>query len=302
VVWITDPNSASGFGGPNQTGVLRNMSEAGRSNTLAAYVTLGGLVWLAGGGAVDATMFPWNLANNDRTQPLGVRKYSNLVQSGRIELTAGRMVFDLAYWQSEIWVSNFDLSVGLPHKSIRAVGGWPSRVDGRTGTLIRSPDYSLLPSRLSRKSIADDPVPPFRSAGSYYTNTGIATCEVLVGDMAQLEDANPDPDTTNMVSTMDTLLIMSGYPLLNFANGPQVLENEDLSNGGQRYHSNPVMTYYHGFLSAPFVLSGHDLWNYSKRDIVKLVDFVFQQIWGIQKDPIVTPAATTAAARTRSRS
>ena len=299
VVWLTDPNSASGFGGPNQLGVLRNMSAPRNSNTLAAYVILGGLVWMAGGGAVDATLQPWNITNNDRQTPLGVRKYSNVIQAGRFELTAGRMVFDLAYWRSEIWVSSFDLSVGTPHKSLRTVGGWPS-FSSRFG-FVRSPDYSLLPSRLRVKNRFDDAPPPYRLPASFYALPP-PSLEVLVADNVILEDGNPDPDTTVLVSTLDTLMIMTGFPLVNFNNGPQVLENENLALGGALYHSNPCMTYYHGFNTAPFICSGFDLWNFNRTDTIKLVDFVLQQIWGLTKEPITAPARAAGATRTRSRS
>ena len=50
-------------------------------------------------------------------------------------------------------------------------------------------------------------------------------------------------------------------------------------------------------------MSGFDLWSFSRKDIVKLVDFVLQQIWGLPKEPVVrAPAGASAAARLHGRS
>jgi len=49
-------------------------------------------------------------------------------------------------------------------------------------------------------------------------------------------------------------------------------------------------------------MSGFDLWSYTRKDIVKLVDFVLQQVWGLPKEPVVgMPAGATTAARARER-
>ena len=295
VLWITDNNSAISTKDP---GILRRMSEKGRQNTLAAYVTLGGQVWLAGAGAIKATMIPWNLTKNDLEPPYNVVKFSvtpTLV--GRApELGPGRMLFDEAHWRSDFWYTSVITGTNL-HKSVRAVGGYPSRVDNRWG-LVRSPDYSLLPQRIARKVAVDDPVPPYRGSQANWLNTfSVYQLEFMTPatpDLLQnsiLEDTDPDPDVANMVSMLDTLLVAQ----LNVAGA--VAENEDLSQFGRNYRSYPVMTYYHGLEGPPFVLSGNDLWTFSRKDLVKLVDFVLQQIWGMPKEPIVAPAppARTAA-------
>jgi len=287
VVWITENNSATST---KETGVLRRMSEKGRANTLAAYVSLGGQVWLAGGTSIRATMLPWNLGKNDLEPPFGVVKFSATpTQAGRAaELGPGRMVFDQANWRSDIWLTVSDLA--NVHKSIRAVGGYPTRVDGRWG-LVRSPDYSLLPLRVGRKTAADDPTPPNRGRTSFLNAVSVFNLEFMTPanpgllTNAILEDFDPDPDITTAVSTLDTLMVVA----LNFSGIPT--ENEDLSQGGRNYRSFPVMTYYHGLGSPPFVLTGFDLWTFTKKDLVKVVDFVFQQIWGLPKEPIVAPAA-----------
>jgi hypothetical protein len=287
VLWITDNNSATSTSG---SGVLRRMSEPGRSNTLAAYVSLGGKVWLAGGTSIRATMLPWNLAKNDLESPFNVTKFSvtPTVAGRAAELGPGRMIFDQANWRSDIWLTQAS-GIANVHKSIRAVGNYPSRVDSRWG-LVRSPDYSLLPLRLGRKTAADDAVPPWRQKTSFFNAVDLFYLEFMTPanpgllQNAILEDTDPDPDITTQVSMLDTLLVAS----LNFSGIP--VENEDLSQSGRNYRSFPVMTYYHGLDGPPFVLSGHDLWTFTRKDLVKLVDFVFQQVWGLPKEPIVAPA------------
>jgi hypothetical protein len=299
VLWITDINSATA---PKGAGVLRGMSEKGRANTLAAYVALGGQVWIAGGTSIRATMLPWNLAKNDLESPFNVTKFSitPTVTGRAAELGPGRMVFDQANWRSDVWLSTASSDIVNVHKSVRAVGNYPSRMDKRWG-LVRSPDYSLLTQRLGKKTAADDPVPPNRAKSSFFNAVLVYNLEFMTPGNpgllknAILEDADPDPDVTNNVSMLDTLLIAS----LNFNGIP--VENEDLSQGGKFYRSFPVMTYYHGQDSPPFVLSGHDLWTFTRKDLIKLVDFVFQQIWGMPKEPIVAPAAPAPAPAAPSR-
>ena len=299
VLWFTDSNSATGINTALGRGVLRIMSEAGRANTLAAYVTLGGKVWMAGGTAIQATMLPWNITTNEAELPNGVLKFSVTPLPGKTaELGPGRMVFDQAHWRSDIWSASSDFA--FPHKSIRAVGGYPSRVDPGWG-LVRSPDYSLLPTKLGKKGV-DDTTPPYRSRSSFLGPTfslEFLTPENILGQLQNVivEDDVPDPDSTHMVPTLDTLMIVplvfNGFPT----------EREDLTEGGRNYRSYPAMTYYHGTDNAPLVLSGFDLWSFNRRDLVQLVDFVFQQIWGLPKEPIAAPAARAAppasAARVR---
>ena len=202
------------------------------------------------------------------------------------------MVYDLGHWRSDIWSNSS--SAAFPHKSVRAVGGYPSRFDPGWG-LVRSPDYSLLPTRIGKKG-ADDPTPATRTGRSAFLNPvfnlEFLTAANVAGTLqnAILEDDNPDPDSTRLVSTLDTLMISS----LAFSGFPT--ENEDLTLGGRNYHSYPVMTYYHGTDNAPLVLSGFDLWNFNRRDLVQLVDFVFQQIWGLPKEPTAAAAAPAPSA------
>ena len=101
------------------------------------------------------------------------------------------------------------------------------------------------------------------------------------------EDSDPNPDTTKLVSGLDTLYSTAGAPV--FPQGAAE-EHEDLSQPST-YYVNVDMTYYHGFDNAPMVMTGFDLWHYAKPQLVKLVDFVFQDIWGLPKTsaPLAAP-------------
>ncbi len=291
VVWITDPGAAAGTNSVLGFGVLRQMSERGRANTLAAYVTLGGYLWMVG-STMQATLLPWNINLNDRDSPPDVLKLSITPTPGRpAELSAGKMIYDQVHWRTDAW--SFSSTTAFPHKSVRAAGGYDTRNDPRWG-IVRAPDYSLLPLRMGKKNRIDDLTPPFRQQASFLSSGNIANLEFLTAASATtefqnaiLEDISPDPDKPNLVSMLDTLMIsaLSFNPTSTFP-----LENEDLSQSGRFYHCYPVMTYYHGFDNAPVVMTGFDLWTYSRKDIIKLVDFVFQQIWGLPKEPIVAPA------------
>jgi hypothetical protein len=289
VVWITDPNAAAGLNSVLGFGVLRQMSERGRANTLAAYVTLGGYLWMVGSG-MQSTLLPWNVSVNDRDSPPDVLKFSTTPTPGKpAELGAGKMLYDQAHWRTDAWY--FSSTSAYPHKSVRAVGGYASRFDARWGPVL-SPDYSLLPLRMGKKNRFDDPTPPFRSQTSFLSTGNnleflTAASAAALQQNSILEDVSPDPDNPQLVSMLDTLMItpLSFNPTTTFP-----LENEDLSQGGRFYHSYPTMTYYHGLDNAPFVMQGFDLWSYTRKDLTKLVDFVFQQIWGLPKEPIVAPA------------
>jgi hypothetical protein len=201
------------------------------------------------------------------------------------------MVFDQGHWRSDIWLTSSNSA--FPHKSVRAVGGYPERIDPRYG-LVQSPDYSLLPSRLNGKDFTD-PIPPWRQRSSFFNAVNYFNLEFMTPgnpgllQNAIIENVNPNPDSTTLVSMLDTLLITP----LSFSGIP--VENEDLSLLGRNYSCYPVMTYYHGFDCAPMVLSGHDLWSFRRKDLIQLIDFVLQQCWGLTKEPIVAPAAAHRA-------
>ena len=292
VVWFTEGNSATGSNSILGPGVLYSMSQRGHANTLAAYIALGGRVWLAGGTSIEATMLPWDVPTNNFDPPAGVTKYSATGIFGKpAELGPGRMPYDQGHWRSDIWLTSSNSA--FPHKSVQAVGGYPERIDPRYG-IVQSPDYSLLPTRLNAKDLTDA-TPPWRSRPSFLSAVGYFNLEFMTPgnpgllQNAILENVNPNPDSTTLVSMLDTLLITP----LSFSGIP--VENEDLSNLGRNYACYPVMTYYHGFDCAPMLLSGHDLWSFRRTDLIQLVDFVLQQCWGLTKEPIVAPAAAHRA-------
>jgi hypothetical protein len=59
----------------------------------------------------------------------------------------------------------------------------------------------------------------------------------------------------------------------------------------------PVMTYYHGFDSGPVVFSGFPPWYFRRSQAQGLVDFVLQDIWGLQRQS--SSAAASVASRRR---
>jgi len=275
VLWLTDPLAANGYP-PLGPGVLRSMSDPGHANTLAAYVSLGGRVWLAGSG-VFATMFSWNNPTNDGF----VKKYSSIPVPPRpAELLPGRFPFDYPHWQSEIWAAGI---ISNNHVTPRTVGGWPARSDPALNPPeILSPDYSKLPPAIGSKARFGpnaEQLFPYRGIGEQFPSQPIWDIEAMPGPAFNIiqEDSDPDPDSVKMVSTLDTLYSTAGIPIF-----PSENYNLDVPS---TFYLNVCMTYYHGYENPPFVMTGFDLWHYAKPQVTKLVDFVFQDIWGIQKSP-----------------
>jgi len=126
------------------------------------------------------------------------------------------------------------------------------------------------------KSLATDPLPPFRSSGQFYRRNGLVV-EVLQLENYIIEDVDPSPDTTTEASTLDTLFRVTA---------------QNLSPQNANRH-NVIMTYYHGTgrpdgTGTPdpgpshqrFVFTGFSIWDYAREDCQKLVDFVLHDIWG----------------------
>ena len=265
VVWFVDGNSATGISPQLGRGLLLQMSEPGRQNTLAAYIKQGGQVWLAGGQACTATMLPWNWTGNDSHPPAGVLKFSSIPQPGKPpELESGRFMFDIVYWRSEIYVSTSQ----LPVLRSASAGGWPG-----------APNYALLPAQLGQKTAANDPVPPFRSASSFFAAAQIHNLEYLSMPNSILDGAG--------ASILDTLFIAQGEPQPPSPPSPYVPA---------------CMTYYHGADSGGLLFSGFDLWTYTRPDLIALADFVLQQIWGLSRDPIPRARAFNPPLAQRARS
>src|SRR5262249_27004134 len=137
---------------------LRAMSGPRLASTLSAYVQVGGRVWLAGGGAANASLVNFNSLSpgNDRGQ---TTVYSSLEQFH--ELGPSRIMFDAAHWQSTIGVTTgimpvvrYENTVKVPHPggpvdtTYIVAPAWSHGDHFRPGSLLDSPDYRKLPERL----------------------------------------------------------------------------------------------------------------------------------------------------------
>jgi hypothetical protein len=294
VVWICD---YSGWNVANATTTGINamyvMSGPGAANTLSAYVTLGGAAWACGGGFAGATMMNfWDKRPNNLLSP-ALPKYASVPFGGAAaELVPGRFLYDIVKWRSEVWLAN---SVGPIQRSARlpADGSWTNPKYG-----VSCPPYSTLPLQMRQKSF-DEPDLfnpdgtsryPFRDYDIYDATRGWAvevipgnnnltyTAGMGMGANEIVENVSADPDSQDIVSTLDTLMVVRGSGSL-----PPNTPNLD---DPQHYNENVVMTYYHGYESPPFVFSGFDLWSAARPQLIQMVDFVLQGVWGLQRQPI----------------
>jgi hypothetical protein len=252
VLWITDDRAAVNTNPPTDPSspicALRQMSTPGHQNTLASYVAAGGNLWMVGGGCAYATLIPYNKTNNDNLSPAPGTTFSN----ANGELVAGRMMYDLAHWRSEIKVGNSSISI------TRSLG----RLEG-TGA------YLGLPSAMSPKSLAaGDTFPPNRivNNGNFYRN--IFAVEYLSAANSILEDQDPGPGES-LVPVLDTLYQATGPTLL-----PPSLNPVDVT-----------MTYYHGAENTPLIFTGFNIWSFQRVQCKQLVDYVLQQMWGLSPAP-----------------
>jgi hypothetical protein len=302
VVWLTDATS-SPIGPPYS---LRYMSAPGRFNTLALYVRQGGRLWLAGGGAARALCIDlFNDPANDNTSTYTAFTYSNGMAT---ELQPGRFMYDLARWRSELQsypISEPRILRSSRADSIMARGGWSmATYEG----LRSNPDYRRLPAALDRKVTGTEPVPATRAAAptSFFAKPSVAI-EYLRQPNHVLEDVDPDPGRVSERSVVDTLLrseaVLAGQYVAWEAGGIDPLTH--LRRPGS-VQGTPLMTYYHGLEGPPLVFSGHDLWNYRRDQLTRLVDFVLQDIFQLRKSPVpavsshATAAATAGPRRDRS--
>jgi hypothetical protein len=168
------------------------------------------------------------------------------------ELHPGRFMYDIVHWRDDI-KEGYGNSFAF-HKAPRAVGGWAG-----------APNYHMMPDTLRPKALAlGDTMPP-NHVGAFYTNLFPFTYLDL--DNFIVENLNPDPAATPFfASTLDTLYNVVFPPT---GLGPQV--------------ERPVATYYHGLENARIVYTAFDPWLFSVSDFLPLVDFVLQDIWGIQR-------------------
>jgi len=251
VLWLVDPRGALLGGYRNDVTALRDMSGPDRASTLAAYVAMGGQVWLAGGGAAYASLIGFNRSVNDAG--------SLTVFTARDdELGPGRPLYDAAHVRSALAVA---VSNAQAARSPAARGGWSGH--GPEGTLA-APDYTHAPASLSLRSVATDPLPPTRlrtQADAYYVP--VSGTEFVRQPNEITEDFDPDPDVVRLESALDTVYEAS-------ATAPSI-------------SAAPVMLYYHGRENEPFVFTGLDLWSWRRADCQGLVDFVLRDIWGLPK-------------------
>jgi hypothetical protein len=267
VVWYVDDVGATYSTGPitaSPITALRLASSPNRPANLSTYVTLGGRVWLAGGGAALATLIPWN-------RP-GTTSFEYTDRDG--ELVPGRFMYDFAHWRSAIQM--------LPAIQAKKFGTTSFGVGSRPGRgWPGQPDYSALPATLQPKNPATDPVPPLRSADSYFYRSDY-NAEHIRRANAIVEDDDPDSAVVHLVSTLDTLY---------------------LTSGGTALQNAAVMTYYHGSDCPPVVFSGFSFWYWRRPQCIALVDFVLRNVWGLPRDgaaprgPTAEPVAVRRSAR-----
>ena len=266
VIWMVDAQGATNTRSGTDAGDLqgpmvsmRYMNDNRKSNTMAAYVRQGGLVWLLGGGSGMASMINFNRGINDQTLPapktLTFRNSDN-------ELIPGRFMYDQAHWRSEF-------------KVFRINGGKIKRYLGRFESTPGL--YSPLPTEIQLKTAAsgEDPFPPNRVGQSqsvfYQTQFDI---EFLSASNEILEDLDPGP-LEDFQSTLDTLYKVTGSALQTDI-GPSGLQSV-------------VMTRYHGLENQEFLFTGFSIWTFKRSHCKALVDFVLQQLWGM------TPSVPTRA-------
>lgn len=293
IVWYVDDLGASYSGSPFEASpitALRLVNSPGRPVILSTYMTQGfktqgGYVWLAGGGAAFATLFPWNKTG---TPP---NEYNNVEPNP--ELRPGRMMYDFAHWRDAV-----NMNVANHARKFGTVGWGPDGLgfgqgDNRPGrhwppnpplpTPPAPPDYGPLPAILSPKSAATDPPPPYRNFDAnwlrdYYMAEFIPVQPGVVSYAR--EDYDDDPEVEREFSVLDTLYLTQGLVALQ---------------------NSPVMTYYHGRENQPFVFSGFNFWYWRRTQCIQLVDWVLQNVWGLTRDPAAPrePMAPTAARRAR---
>ena len=275
LIWLVDDAGAQYTDNLDQSifpvTALYSMSGPGRASTLAAYIQLGGRVWLAGGGAAYSSLVNFDRRNNNQGQ-------TTVFTDVQGELVASRIMYDGAHWRSSIGVTKgsvttfrYDYTVfqspGGQNPVTRIVTpGW-SHYNRYTNSTINSPDYSRLPTEMRWRTAATDPIPPTRlssGAGLFYPTS--YPSEYLNANNSIIEDVNPDPEVIEERTVLDTMFTSHSIVLLR-ANAP-------------------TMTYYHGNEANQFVFSGFAPWGYARQDCMALIDFVLQDIWGLPRQSI----------------
>ena len=193
VLWIVDSRSA-GFNsvqipGPFPTSALRAMSGPGLASSLAAYIGMGGKVWLAGGGGAYASLANWDRRSNN----VGATVVFTVADG---ELGLSRPLYDAAHVRSALSVT---LSNAEPVRSPAARGGW---IGGGPDGSLNAPDYALAPAALHRRTPDTDPIPPMRlpsQASLFYPTSGAN--EFVSAPNEITEDGTPALDTLYEVTS-----------------------------------------------------------------------------------------------------
>jgi hypothetical protein len=192
-------------------------------------------------------------------------------------------MYDFPHWQSAVGIrqarqARINTAEWAPSEwsSSPTIGrGWSGH--GMDNTLAQ-PNYNVLVNNprvsmvsLSPRTCTSDPPPPERSCnGSFYLVASYPA--EFIGRTPPFssppnyirEDVDPSPDVIREESTLDTLYTAVGGAMP----GPL-----------------PVMTYYHGTQSPQMVFSGFPLWYFQRRQVIELIDFVMQQIFGFPAPP-----------------
>ncbi len=274
VIWITDRNGAmndyDGSSPNSPESALRYMSAPNRANTLAAYLSMGGRVWLVGGGALTAPLVPYDRVANNTTPPAPCTTFDR--PNG--ELIPGRFTWDHARWQSQV-------------KTI--VGRSEMRHDAPAmGQRAADPFYldPLLPERLTPHSLAaGDSMPPNRTGTNNFYCTDVAV-EYLSLPNDVIVDRDPSA-ATEYVAALDSLYRAVGAtlvsPALNAANTSMTVYPARALWGAPGFPEGPTV-----------IATGFDVWSWQRTQCQGVVDFVLQRLWGLPKSPVVTANAAGA--------
>ena len=292
VVWYTDDVGATYKGAPDELfspiTSLRFMSQPGQPSTISTYLKQGGKVWMFGGGVAYATLIKWGKANTP----------SNDWTNADLELIPGRFMYDFPHWQSSVGsspagqalINTPDWSPAEWNSSYSVGRGWSGH--GVDGTLAQ-PNYNLLVSStqpsmavLRPRTCTSDPPPPQRACSPAYLLSSYSA--EYIGRLAPnpsppnfiREDVNPDPSVSKEESTLDTLYS---------------------ATGGTMPGRLPVMTYYHGLQSPEMVFCGFPLWYFQRAQVIKLADFVLQEIFKLPAPPAGARGPTGPAPAMASR-
>jgi hypothetical protein len=133
--------------------------------------------------------------------------------------------------------------------------------------MLEAPDYRRLPETLRYRDPGFDPLPPTRrstQAQLYYPSA--AMCEYLIEPNFVVDKVDRSGKGFREVSVLDTLLEARSLVL--------------------RANPAPTMTWYHGPEVNRFVFSGFAPWDFHREDCIALVDFVLQDLWGLERQRI----------------